>query len=425
MEVKPGYKQTEVGVIPEDWDVEPLGTRASFKTGPFGSTLHQSDYIDGGIPVINPMHINDGRITPIVTMSVSEEAGRRLTDFRMKPGEIIIGRRGDMGRCAVVDEGHAGWMCGTGSMLIRPRLDHPSFLQRILSSTVAIKAIEDASVGSTMINLNQATLSGLNIQIPPIEEQDAIATALSDMDALLDGLDRLIVKKRAIKQATMQQLLTGQTRLPGFWGEWEVKRLGDLGIFMKGSGVRKDEAQSGVLPCIRYGELYTHHHDVIRSFNSYISKEVAQSATRIRAGDILFACSGETKEEIGKCAVFIDDEEAYAGGDIVILRLSEADPMFMGYYCNTPNLVSQKASFGQGDAVVHISAKALAEIEVYIPEEEEQAAIATILSDMDTEITSLETRRTKTRALKQAMMQELLTGRTRLSRFNKENSRHV
>lgn len=128
----------------------------------------------------------------------------------------------------------------------------------------------------------------------------------------------------------------------------------------------------------------------------------------------MFAGSGETKEEIGKCVAFIDDFEAYAGGDIVILRLTGANPVFMGYYCNTAPINSQKASKGQGDAVVHISAAALASIEVTLPSHDEQTAIATVLADMDTEIEALEQRRAKTRDLKQAMMQELLTGRTRL-----------
>ncbi len=234
------------------------------------------------------------------------------------------------------------------------------------------------------------------------------------MDALLDGLDRLIAKKRDIKQAAMQQLLTGKTRLPGFSAEWKPGRLGAVGAFLKGSGVRKDQAQSGDLPCVRYGEIYTRHNDYVRSFNSSISPEVAATATRLRQGDLLFAGSGETKEEIGKCVAFIDDCEAYAGGDIVILRPAWADSMFMGYFCNTASVNAQKASKGQGDAVVHISAAALARIAVTLPSPQEQEAIATVLSDMDTELSALEARRDKTRALKQGMMQELLTGRTRL-----------
>ncbi len=268
--------------------------------------------------------------------------------------------------------------------------------------------------GSQM-NLNTGLINGCLIPLPPIDtEQRAIAAALSDVDELLGGLERLIAKKRDLKQAAMQQLLTGQTRLPGFSGEWEVKRLGEVGTFLKGSGVRKDEAQSGNLPCIRYGEIYTHHNDYIKQFNSWISAEVAATATRMKRGDLLFAGSGETKEEIGKCVAFVDNCEAYAGGDTVILRLAGANPMFMGYYCNTTPINAQKASKGQGDAVVHISAAALSSITATLPSLPEQTAIAAVLSDMDAELSALVARRDKTRDLKQAMMQELLTGRTRL-----------
>ena len=234
------------------------------------------------------------------------------------------------------------------------------------------------------------------------------------MDGLLGGLDRLITKKRHLKQAVMQQVLTGQTRLPGFSGEWEDKSLGELGQFLKGSGVTKEQAQSGSIPCVRYGELYTHHNDVVRAFYSWISADVASSATRLRKGDILFAGSGETKEEIGKCAALMVEVEAYAGGDIVILRTGEDDAVFLGYLLNSAAINRQKASRGQGDAVVHISSSALAGIRCCIPKPPEQTAIAEVLTDMDAEIATLEQRRRKTRALKRAMMQELLTGKTRL-----------
>jgi type I restriction enzyme S subunit len=414
MEVRPGYQQTDIGVIPRDWDVRSLGDCASFRTGPFGSALHKSDYIDGGVPVVNPMHINDGRIEPTRAMSIAETAAKALADFRLKAGEVVIGRRGDMGRCAVVRPEQEGWLCGTGSMIVRGRGIDEHFLQRVLSSPRAIASIEEASVGSTMVNLNQGTLARLKIQFPPITEQTTIAAALGDIDALLTALDRLIAKKRDLKQAAMQQLLTGQTRLPGFQGEWEVKRLGDLGVFLKGSGVKKDESRSGDLPCVRYGEIYTHHNDCIRSFHSWISRDVARTATRLKSGDLLFAGSGETKAEIGKCVAFVQDCEAYAGGDIVILRPAGVDSVFMGYYCNTSPINAQKASMGQGDAVVHISAAALAAVAASLPTQAEQTAIATVLSDMDAELAALEARRDKTRALKHGMMQELLTGRTRL-----------
>ena len=114
-----GYKHTEVGVIPEDWDAARLGEHATFKTGPFGSALHQSDYVDGGVPVINPMQIIDGKIVPTSAMGITELAARKLSDFRLSAGNVVIGRRGEMGRCAVVLPEQHGWLCGTGSMIIR------------------------------------------------------------------------------------------------------------------------------------------------------------------------------------------------------------------------------------------------------------------------------------------------------------------
>ena len=212
-----GYKLTGVGLVPEDWEVVRLGEHARFRTGPFGSTLHKSDYTLDGVPVINPMHIVDGQLNPTRTMTITESAANNLSDFRLKAGDIVIGRRGDMGRCAVVQPEHSGWLCGTGSMIVRcDNNTDAGFLQRVLSSPNAIAEIEEASVGTTMVNLNQSTLSELLVQFPPLPEQRSIATALSDMDELLGGLDRLIAKKRDLKQSTMQQLLTGKMRLPGF-----------------------------------------------------------------------------------------------------------------------------------------------------------------------------------------------------------------
>lgn len=268
--------------------------------------------------------------------------------------------------------------------------------------------------GAVRANVGQRDLRKVLVPLPPKHEQQAIAKTLQDVDELIASLEALLAKKRVITQGAMEELLTGQRRLPGFEGEWTQTKLHGVGHFSKGSGVRKDEAASGELPCVRYGELYTHHHDIIRSFSSHISAEVAKTAYPLRRGDVLFAGSGETKEEIGKCAALIDDVEAYAGGDIIVLRPFDAEPTFLGYILNMPIVQRQKASKGQGDAVVHISATALADIDIRMPRPAEQIAIAAILSEMDAEITAVENKLTKTRALKQGMMQVLLTGEVRL-----------
>ena len=249
---------------------------------------------------------------------------------------------------------------------------------------------------------------------PSIEEQRAIAKVLSDVDGLINALDALIAKKRAIKQATMQQLLTGKTRLPGFSGAWETKRLGKLGTFSKGRGIKRDDVSDDGVPCIRYGELYTRYQDYILKVVSRIPPGVAETALPIKTGDLLFAGSGETAEEIGRCAAYFGEEQTYAGGDVIVLTPSGQNSIYLGHLMNSPTVSAQKARMGQGDAVVHIYINNLAQVQIELPPIAEQRAIATVLSDMDAEITALEHRRDKTIAIKQGMMQQLLTGKVRL-----------
>jgi type I restriction enzyme S subunit len=204
--------------------------------------------------------------------------------------------------------------------------------------------------------------------------------------------------------------------------DWEVKYLSEIGSFTKGSGIFKNEANSGNIPCIRYGEIYTKHNDYIKEFYSHISQQVANDACLLKRGDLLFAGSGETKEEIGKCVAYDKDEVAYAGGDIVILSPNQSNnSIFLGFLLNTPLVQKQKATKGQGDAIVHISSKALSEILIPLPPSfTEQIAIATVLSDMDEYILSLEQFIAKKKAIKQGTMQNLLTGKIRLKGFKGE-----
>ena len=190
--------------------------------------------------------------------------------------------------------------------------------------------------------------------------------------------------------------------------DWEVKKLRDIGKFSKGQGIRKDDSQSGEIPCVRYGELYTRHNDYIKQFYSFISKEISLTSRRLKFGDILFAGSGETKEEIGKCVAFVDDIEAYSGGDIVLLSPINQSSLYLGFLLNAPFIQKQKASRGQGDAVVHISASQLENISIPIPTLTEQTAIANALSDADGLITGLEKLIAKKRNIKQGVMQQLL-----------------
>lgn len=414
-EVKPGYKRTEIGVIPEDWNHSILSEVCVTSSGTTPARSQFDRYFrNGQINWVKTLDLNnkkilrtDEQVTPDALAETSlREYPAKTVLIAMYGGFNQIGRTGILGIPACVNQAITAIQCGT--QLI------PEYLLATLNFRVEHwKAVASSSRKDP--NITSQDVRDFRIAYPTIKEQEKISEALSCIDALIRSMDELIAKKRDIQQATIQQLLTGQRRLPGFSEEWEVKRLGEIGTFMKGSGVTRDQSSSGLLPCVRYGEIYTAHHNLVRAFQSLISKEVAASATLLKMGDLLFAGSGETKAEIGKCVAFVNNFEAYAGGDIVILRPISSDSTFLGYALNTQEICRQKACRGQGDAVVHISANALSTVEIKLPPKDEQTAIATTLSDMGAELAALEARRDKALQLKQGMMQELLTGRIRLT----------
>jgi type I restriction enzyme S subunit len=237
-----------------------------------------------------------------------------------------------------------------------------------------LSRIELLTAKSSVDSVRMETIAGMEIPLPSRAEQDAIVEAIDDSGDLIALLERTIAKKQAIKQGMMQQLLTGRTRLPGFTDPWSTTALGTLGNFFKGRGVKRDDVMSTGIRCIRYGELYTEFHDYTAEATSFVSPEVAATALPLRKGDVLFAGSGETRDEIGKCIAYIGPEPAVAGGDVIVLRGERCNSIYLALVANSPEVVYQKARAGQGDAVVHIYGHALAAIKVNLPPRAEQDA---------------------------------------------------
>lgn len=205
-----------------------------------------------------------------------------------------------------------------------------------------------------------------------------------------------------------------QTELGLIPEDWEVVRLGDVGKFAKGKGIRKDQVIDNGIPCIRYGEIYTHHHEYIKKFYSFIDDEIARESQRIEKGDILFAGSGETAEEIGKCVAYTFPQEAYAGGDIIIFSPSIAfNSLFLGFLLNSEKINTQKSVMGQGNSVVHIYSSSLSNLQIPLPSLEEQKKIAEILSTWDQGIDKIKALIENKKHLKKGLMQKLLSGRVR------------
>ena len=410
-EAPAGYRRTEVGVIPEDWSVSMVG--AEFKIQ-LGKMLDAAKNVGVVKPYIGNRSVQWGRIdlTDIDSVALTAADLRR---FRLRSGDLLVCEGGEIGRAAIWDAPIQECYFQKALHRLRPTRGYDAYLMMsMLQRWASIGYLADYVTQTSIAHLPKDKFETVPLPIPPLPEQRAIAAVLSDVDALLESLEALIAKKRDIKRAAIQQLLTGRTRLPGFGGEWGIRRLGDLGRFRKGRGIKRDDLSDTGARCVRYGELYTRYENYVATPRSRIPQHIAATALPIKKGDLLFAGSGETAEEIGICVAYIGEEPAYAGGDIIVLRTLGQDPVYLAHLLNAPVAASQKAIMAQGDAVVHIRGDHLAEVELPLPPLPEQQAVAAVLSDMDAEIAALECRLDKTRAVKQGMMQQLLTGSIRL-----------
>jgi type I restriction enzyme S subunit len=232
MELKPGYKQTDVGVIPTEWEVQSLQEIAHPKRPICYGIVQVGPFTRNGIPVLAIKNLNTDYFTNVHRSSPKIEAPYARS--RVSPDDVLMSVKGTTGRVGIVPQHFDGNISRDIARLSLADEDVPEFWLQMLQSENAQRKLGVATVGTTRMELSIGILKQVRMPRPPGEEQRAIAAALSDVDALLAKLDALIVKKRDLKQAAMHQLLTGQTRLPGFGGVWEVKTLGDLFSFNGG-----------------------------------------------------------------------------------------------------------------------------------------------------------------------------------------------
>ena len=388
--VPPGYKHTEVGVIPEEWEVSPVRQKGDVLTGKALAV----DAPGRQRPYLRTKNVFDGRIEidDVLTMPMTDE---QFAQFRIRNGDVLLNEGQSIelvGRCAMYQDEYPE-QCAIQNALLRFRAragvceKFASHLFRHCQHTGVFARI--ALQTTSVAHLGGSRFERLRLAWPTELEQRAIATALSDVDGLLDGRERLIAKKRDLKQAAMQQLLTGQTRLPGFHGEWEVKRLGEVLKVRHGKSQHGITVPDGKFPILASGgeigrtntALYDKPSVLIGRKGTIDSPQYA--ATPFWTVDTLFFT------------------EIAAG----------ADAKFVFYKFT---LIPWR-SYNEASGVPSLNAKTIEKIEALFPPTlAEQTAIAEVLTEMDGELALLEKQREKTCALKQAMMQELLTGRTRL-----------
>jgi type I restriction enzyme, S subunit len=320
-------------------------------------------------------------VIPIIT---SSGFGPTHSEARVAGPGVVTGRYGTIGEVFVVEEDF--WPLNTTLYVKDFHGNVPQFVAYLLRTI----DFNSHSGKSGVPGVNRNDLHEIEVKVPPVTEQRAIATALSDVDALLAKIDQLIAKKRDLKQAAMQQLLTGQTRLPGFSGEWEVKRLGDVCSMKSGISITSESIDEHS-PYQCYGG------NGLRGFAATYTHE-GRYALIGRQG----ALCGNVLVVDGK---FFASEHA-----IVVTPTANTDIDWLSLVLWEMNL----NQYSESSAQPGLSVVKLLVLTTIAPPKSEQAAIATVLSDMDAELAALEVRRDKTRALKQGMMQALLTGRIRL-----------
>lgn len=400
MELKPGYKRSDAGIIPSDWDAVPLG-----KIGDalIGLTYRPEDVRPHGTLVLRASNIQNDKLAfddnVYVGVAVPEQ-------IMVRPGDVLVcvrnGSRNLIGKAALLDERCVGMTFG--AFMAVHRGQNGRLVNFLFQSDILKRQINE-HLGATINQITNRSLNAFRIPLPPTEsERESIGTTLSDVDTLLDGLDSLIAKKRDLKRAAMQELLTGRTRLPGFSEEWEPVEFGDIAT-IRNTKVIASSTPAGT-QCVELESIGQGDGRLLGS----VDATGPSSKYAFRLGDVLF---GRLRAYLRKYWLATFDGIC----STEIWPLIPRDERLVGGFLHLlvqTNAFVDAAGVSYGTHMPRSDWTVLRKFPVQLPKPAEQSAIADVISDMDTELRALEARRGKSGLLKQAMMQQLLTGRTRL-----------
>ncbi|MBS7836295.1 restriction endonuclease subunit S [Wohlfahrtiimonas chitiniclastica] len=428
LKVPEGYKQTEVGIIPDDWGKLSIGKNAILHARIGWQALTTAEYMSvGDYFLVTGTDFDAGTVNWDRCCFVSEWRFRQDTKIQLKQDDVLITKDGTIGKIGFVDSLKKQATLNSGIFVIRPKNNVfiPKYLFYVLTSHFFKEFINRITAGSTIVHLYQKDFVEFEFYVPKsLTEQTAIANALSDVDALIAKLEKLIVKKEAIKTGAMQQLLTGRTRLPQFAKredgtpkgykdselgkipeDWEGVTLGCLSeVRMCKRILSYQTSKAGEIPFYKISTFG----GIPDAFISHVLyEEFKRKYSYPSTGDILLSAAGT----IGKSVVYDGHKAYFQDSNIVWLDVDKNrlnNNYLYHYYQNI------KWASPEGSTISRLYNGIIKSTNIALPLLKEQILIAEILSDMDSEIEALEKRLEKTKALKQGMMQELLTGRTRL-----------
>jgi len=396
--LRPGYKQTEVGVIPEDWETPKVGEVC----GCIVPGRNKPKLFGGDIPWITTPDLEDGQ--PVTRsrlgLCISRSEAKAVGSKVVPPGSVLMSCAGELGIVALTQN----------ELVVNQQLHVFLPNERVdakyLLNALGYQKDRITSLGTktAVAYLNKGSCNAIPVPLPPFHEQNAIAEALGDVDALLAGLDRLIAKKRDLKQAARQQLLTGHIRLPGFLGTWDRVELGDVAAIRNTKVIAASMPSD--TPCVELESLSQGGGRLL----GWTESRVASTKYRFEMGDVLF---GRLRAYLRKYWFATFDGICSTEIWPLVAHDERLTAEFLHLLVQTDEFV-EAAGISYGTHMPRSDWSVLRKFDVMLPPPDEQAAIADVISSIDAELQFLEARRDKTRALKQAMMQELLTGRIRL-----------
>ena len=406
--VKQGYKKTEVGVIPEDWESVALLSKCDLLNG---LTYTPNDMADNGLLVIRSSNVQNNQLVfsdnVYVDLTVADEKLIKKDDI------IICVRNGSaalIGKCAKASRDYT---ITFGAFMAVLRGENNGYIYQLLQQGTIQKHISKNS-GATINQITNGDFKTIFVPFPTdAKEQECIAEALSDVDSMISSLEKLIAKKKAVKQGSMQELLTGQKRLPGFTGEWMSILFKDIYEFAKEGGTPSTSNvqyyHNGKIPFIKIEHLFSKY---IEAGKEFITEEGLNnsSAWLIPTESIIFS-NGATIGEISINKIPVSTKQGILG--IIPKELFSTE--FLFYYLSHQMFLNSVKSVTTHGTMDVAYLKDMNNILLYVPKDKkEQIAIATCLADIDNEIEVLEQKLAKTGQIKQGMMQQLLTGKIRL-----------
>lgn len=409
MVIKEGYKQTEIGLFPNGWKVKTLIECCTKITDGTHDTPKQ---VKIGIPFLTAIHVKENKIDYDSCYYLPEEV-HRIIHNRCNPQQndvLMVNIGAGVATTALVEISYefslknVALLKPENSKLLGPYLNYWQIFSKL-------KIINSISTGGAQPFLSLNQIGNLKIVLPTLIEQTAIVTALSDADGLITGLEKLIAKKRNIKQGAMQQLLQPKEG-------WEVKKLGELGKVYGGlSGKSKIDFYEGKYPYIPFMNIMSNS-VIDLTYLDYVNIKNGEFQNQALKGDLFFNGSSETPEEVGMCSALLEDiPNLYLNSFCFGYRLYKeynADSLYLSYFFRSDEGRNLFYAMAQGATRYNLSKGNFLKLEIKLPKPEEQTRIATILSDMDAELSVLEQKLEKYKKIKLGMMQELLTGKTRL-----------